>query len=99
MRKDVHQVRPAVLTRNSSRKRKLRRILIVCEGEKTEPNYFKSFPENPEVYDALDVTGLGNNTVAVVKKAIELRDAAEKKNEPYMRADYGRMELCEGVSD
>ena len=99
MRKDVHQVRSVVLTRNSSRKRKLRRILIVCEGEKTEPNYFKSFPENPEVYDALDVTGLGNNTVAVVKKAIELRDAAEKKKEPYMRADYGRMELCEGVSD
>jgi len=27
--------------------RKLRRILIVCEGTKTEPNYFKKFKANP----------------------------------------------------
>jgi hypothetical protein len=31
--------------------RELRRFLIVCEGEKTEPNYFRKFPDNPEVYD------------------------------------------------
>jgi hypothetical protein len=37
------------------RNRKLRRILIVCEGEKTEPNYFKKFEANPEVYDSIDI--------------------------------------------
>jgi hypothetical protein len=28
------------------RNRKLRKILIVCEGEKTEPNYFRKFEAN-----------------------------------------------------
>ncbi len=38
MRNGFHQVRSAVLTRNSSRRRKLRRILIVCEGCKKGDN-------------------------------------------------------------
>jgi len=64
--------------------RKLRRILIVCEGEKTEPNYFKAFPENPEVYDEIDVQGTGYNTVSLVKKAIQIKSEAERKKEPYI---------------
>jgi RloB-like protein len=48
-------------------------FLIVCEGEKTEPNYFKSFPVStrPEV----TIIGAGCETIAVVNKAIELRTA------------------------
>jgi hypothetical protein len=46
--------------------RKLRRILIVCEGEKTEPNYFKGFQTNPEVYDSIDIHGTGYNTVSLI---------------------------------
>lgn len=46
------------------------RFLIVCEGEKTEPNYFKSFPI-PEEW--LDVYGMGDNTLGIVRKAIALK--------------------------
>lgn len=72
------------LVRTPNKKRFLRKLLIVCEGTKTEPNYFRHFPENPEVYDILDIYGTGDNTLNIVKKAIELRDQAEDKGEPYI---------------
>jgi hypothetical protein len=55
-------------------------FLIVCEGEKTEPNYFKSFPLNvgSYVYD-LTFDGGGISTKKVVEKAIELRDSSTQK--------------------
>jgi hypothetical protein len=64
--------------------RTLRRILIVCEGEKTEPNYFRKFPENPEVYDRIDICGTGYNTVSLVNEAIRLKNEARKRKEPYI---------------
>lgn len=64
--------------------RRLRRILIVCEGEKTEPNYFKAFPDNPEVYDSLEVEGTGYNTLSLVREAIRLRDEAVRNGQPYI---------------
>lgn len=82
----AHEKRSVKLQRSSKRKRQLRKILIVCEGEKTEPSYFKSFPEKPDVFDSLDVEGIGNNTIFVVKKAIELRDKALKEGTPYIEA-------------
>ena len=48
------------------------RILIVCEGEKTEPNYFKSFPVNTEIVEII-IEGTGCNTVSLVKEAIQLK--------------------------
>jgi hypothetical protein len=69
-----------VLTRRE-KTRKLRRILIVCEGEKTEPNYFKKFKANPEVFDAIDVQGTGYNTVSLITEAIKIKEA---KKEPYI---------------
>ncbi|ERT09111.1 rloB-like family protein [Lyngbya aestuarii BL J] len=49
---------------------KFERFLIVCEGEKTEPNYFKSFPI-PEEW--LDIYGIGDNTLGIVRKALLLK--------------------------
>ncbi|MBE9125551.1 MULTISPECIES: RloB family protein [unclassified Coleofasciculus] len=49
----------------------IERFLIVCEGEKTEPNYFKSF-RVPK--DVVDIYGVGENTINLVKKAIELKE-------------------------
>ncbi len=52
-------------------------ILIVAEGEKTEPNYFEHFVtknNNSFVYD-VKCDGTGENTLAVVKRAIELKEA------------------------
>ena len=66
------------LIRTPKRKRKIRKFLIVCEGTKTEVNYFKSFPEKPDVFDTIEIKGIGNNTTFVVNKAIELRDEAIK---------------------
>ncbi len=55
-------------------------FLIVCEGEKTEPNYFKSFPRKigKIVFD-LEFDGGGISTLKVVEKAIELRDKSTRK--------------------
>ena len=55
-------------------------FLIVCEGEKTEPNYFKSFPQKvgTTVYD-LTFDGGGISTTKVVEKAIELRNKSIQK--------------------
>jgi len=47
------------------------RFLIVCEGEKTEPNYFWSFPVPKKV---IDVQGFGFNTTALVERALELKN-------------------------
>lgn len=62
------------------------RILIICEGEKTEPNYFKSFQliKNSSSF-VFDITtdGGGINTLDVVKEAIRLRDEAEKNGKPF----------------
>ena len=55
------------------------KILIVCEGAKTEPNYFeafKTFNGGTIVYD-IDVRGLGQNTTDVVDKAIELKSKGD----------------------
>ena len=71
------------LTR-SEKTRKLRRILIVCEGEKSEPNYFRKFPEESEVYDSIEIEGTGFNTVSVVEKAIQLKNEALKNKEPFI---------------
>ena len=62
------------------------RVLIVCEGSKTEPNYFKSFHmmENSGglVFDITNGGG-GINTTQVVEKAKELRDKAVSAGKPY----------------
>lgn len=55
-------------------------FLIVYEGEKTEPNYFKSFPGQVEefVFD-LQFGGGGISTIKVVNEAIKLRDKSPQK--------------------
>lgn len=45
------------------------RFLIVCEGTKTEPNYFGSF-RVPK--DVINVEGLADNTDRIVEEAIRL---------------------------
>lgn len=61
------------------------RILIVCEGEKTEPNYFKAFNKMDNGVFVVDLNfgGGGINTVKVVDEAIRLKAKAEKMNLPY----------------
>lgn len=49
----------------------IERFLIVCEGKKTEPNYFKSF-RVPK--DVIDIYGFGYDPTRLVKKALELKE-------------------------
>lgn len=50
-------------------KQERRRILIVCEGKQTEPNYFRAF-RIPGV--EIRVEGLGDHTTSLVARTIEL---------------------------
>lgn len=52
----------------------LQRFLIVCEGAKTEPNYFEGF-RAPKL--VVDTVGTGHNTLSLVDKAIRLKGEKE----------------------
>lgn len=62
------------------------RVLIVCEGQQTDPNYFRSFNmmknSSGLVYE-ITCGGGGINTMQVVDEAIALRDAACAAGNPY----------------
>ncbi len=61
------------------------RVLIVCEGKKTEPNYFQSFHmmQHGGIVFEIETEGKGENTKQVVQKAINLRDYAESIDKPF----------------
>ncbi len=58
------------------------RILILCEGKKTEPNYFRKFPLNVELVET-DVQGTGANTLSLVEDAIRRGQDAASEGRPY----------------
>lgn len=47
-------------------------VLIVCEGEKTEPQYFQAFK-----LSSVKVIGTGKNTKSLVEEAIRLKNGSE----------------------
>ncbi|MEG3907527.1 RloB family protein [Microcoleus sp. w2-18bC1] len=49
------------------------RFLIVCEGSKTEPNYFRSFRVPKNVVE-VDVHGLGEDPSRLVRSATDLKN-------------------------
>lgn len=51
-------------------------FLIVCEGERTEPNYFNYFKNflPKHLVETINVEGEGDNTINIVNKAIALRN-------------------------
>ncbi|MFA4906711.1 MAG: RloB family protein [archaeon] len=57
-----------------------RRILIVCEGERTEPLYFKAFRISSV---KVEIAGTGRNTDSLVEFAIDLEEKTRKNHEPY----------------
>jgi len=58
------------------------RILILCEGKKTEPNYFRKFPVNIELVE-IDVDGVGANTLSLVEEATRRGQEAASSGHPY----------------
>ena len=67
------------------RKEKVRqrqvRFLIVCEGTKTEPNYFKALVQG-SMSDVRkeDIQGVGMGTVALIKETKAIKHDLERKN-------------------
>lgn len=55
-------------------------FLIVCEGEKTEPDYFKAFRMTTATIKAV---GEAMNTMTLVSKAISIREADKKRKRFY----------------
>jgi len=58
--------------------------LIVCEGEKTEPNYFEALklklPRGVLKLKNIDINGTGKNTVSIIREAKKLRKAYKKQH-------------------
>ena len=55
-------------------------FLILCEGEKTEPNYIRGFRLASAT---INVLGLGYNTVSLVTEAIRIRDVEKSRGINY----------------
>lgn len=72
--------RTADITRRQGIRIVKQSFLIVCEGVRTEPEYFKSFRITTATVKAV---GQAMNTISLVNKAISIRDADEKKKRSY----------------
>ena len=54
-------------------------FLIVCEGEKTEPNYFRPFIERWSEVKEVNVKGCGCSTCQLIIEAKKLREKLERE--------------------
>ena len=67
--------------RNTKSKRKY--FLIVCEGEKTELNYFESLkndlPKGVLTSCRIDIEGTGRNTLSLVEESIKMKQRLENE--------------------
>ena len=80
MRKTTKKHGPLVSSgrRQGTRDQKVR-FLIVCEGEKTEPNYFRAFIERWSEVKEIKVTGCGCSTCQLIIEAKKLREKLERE--------------------
>ena len=72
--------RKASLSRRQGVREIKQSFLIVCEGEKTEPDYFKAFRMTAATVKAV---GQAMNTMTLVNKAISIREADRLKKREY----------------
>ena len=60
------------------------RVLIVCEGAKTEPNYFSELARHHKLSTAnIEIVGAGADPLAIVKEAIESQKRERRNEEKY----------------
>lgn len=85
---NIIKIDNAVLKRQKriekKRKEKTKEImvyfLIVCEGEKTEPNYFKAFKKNVKSFIyTIDTFGEGTNTRDLVNRTIKAKKESSQQ--------------------
>jgi hypothetical protein len=68
-------------TREINHRKPRKRILIVCEGEKTEKKYFESFHVTSAV--VVDIIGEGYNTDSLIEQALSLYNEAISNDQKY----------------
>lgn len=57
------------------------RFLIVCEGTKTEPNYFSALiRDNTSTVIDVEIWGEGQGASDLVDKAVKIKESLEKRN-------------------
>ncbi len=69
------------LSRTSKKKNVLPFILIVCEGVKTEPNYFKWYVKNCRQQINIEIKGAGRNTLSLVEYAKFICNEIQSKSD------------------
>ncbi len=75
-----HKLSPHQKRKSGNRGFPKKTFLIVCEGEKTEPNYFKSFRLTTL---NVKVVGCGMNTYSLINETIRLKTQAIKEKNPF----------------
>jgi hypothetical protein len=74
------------LRRRSRRRPQKTRLLIVCEGKETEPNYFRGLRDEEAVRQNFSVViqkGKGGSCLAVVQQAIAEKEKAAARGEKF----------------
>lgn len=80
MGKTIKSRKPLVGSgREQGTRAKIVRFLIVCEGEKTEPNYFKAFTERWSEVKEVNVKGCGCSTCQLINEAKKIREKLERE--------------------
>jgi RloB-like protein len=57
------------ITASRTKREEKKVILIICEGEKTEPNYFRSMRKHLRINAKVEIDGTGRNTLDLVNYA------------------------------
>lgn len=82
MRKTTKKHGPLVSSgRRQGTRDQIVRFLIVCEGEKTEPNYFRAFIERWSEVKEIKVAGCGCSTCQLIIEAKKLREKLEHERQ------------------
>lgn len=80
MRKTTKKHGPLVSSgRKQGTRDQIVKFLIVCEGEKTEPNYFRAFTERWSEVKEIKVAGCGCSTCQLIIEAKKLREKLERE--------------------
>ena len=74
--------RPRRLAKSKPSERDLDRVLVVCEGEKTEPQYFLAFGDHYRLH-TLSVEGVGSDPSALIDHAIRSSRREARHGERY----------------
>jgi len=80
-----HKRKAKKLERNKPTRKRYDKVLIVCEGSKTEPNYFNELKDHYEIDTAnIMISGeCGSDPVSVVRHGEELFRQSARLNDPF----------------